>query len=652
VITEVNEYDFGLPGSGILIWHVDERIIAENFEANLVNGDRERRGIDLEEADGAQDIGQVYGLLSPGSGAENGVIEDMFWASNPINMLVNDSSAVVEFTPTTTPNSLSNSGANTGIFITDFSEPAEVMTFSVRENLSQPGFPQFVGATGPLTNSPTVADLDQDGKQEIIWASNEDTKVFVWNSDGSKFVANDQNAQVPQLNGDIKTFPLALFAEPDGTFAYPPVVARFNGQDLVLVVVTDRVIAIYAPEDQDQDGRGDVIFVRRNLQGFTAPPMVVNTDPNQVLVGTEAGAIVSYTDQASTTLVTLGSGSIVGLAVFSTDAVAFATSSGMIGVLSLNGNLLWQSTTEGAISVPPVVADLDRDGRLDVVVLTETGELSAFDAAGEHLGGFPEMVGVERPSHMALGDVNGDGFLEIHFYAHGELYAFNHIGSLIDNFPIRTFSDPTSNLSSPILADLSGDGLPEIIIGSVLNQVAAYEASGKAARGFPLSVGAGVNSTAAVSDLNNDGDLDIAAVSDDGFLYAWDLQTNFTPATIAWGGFLRDAGHSNANLEIIGAPPSSGKLMPANLVYNYPNPTEGNRTTIRYLLNRPAEVAIKIYDMAGELVDELAGPGFGQAENEIDWRTDNIESGVYLARVEARTETDSDIVIFKIAVVK
>ena len=92
--------------------------------------------------------------------------------------------------------------------------------------------------------------------------------------------------------------------------------------------------------------------------------------------------------------------------------------------------------------------------------------------------------------------------------------------------------------------------------------------------------------------------------------------------------------------------------MPANLVYNYPNPTEGNRTTIRYLLNSSADVRIKIYDLAGDLVDEFLGPGFGQVENEVDWQLDDIQSGVYLARVEATNEGIRDVAIFKIAVVK
>ncbi|HSG88270.1 MAG TPA: hypothetical protein VLA56_03605, partial [Pseudomonadales bacterium] len=45
-------------GSGLYIWHVDERIIADAVLSgqNVVNSDRARRGVDVEEADGIQDL--------------------------------------------------------------------------------------------------------------------------------------------------------------------------------------------------------------------------------------------------------------------------------------------------------------------------------------------------------------------------------------------------------------------------------------------------------------------------------------------------------------------------------------------------------------------------------------------------------------------
>ncbi len=93
-------------------------------------------------------------------------------------------------------------------------------------------------------------------------------------------------------------------------------------------------------------------------------------------------------------------------------------------------------------------------------------------------------------------------------------------------------------------------------------------------------------------------------------------------------------------------------LMPRHLVYNYPNPTEGNFTTIRYRLEQPAQVWIRIFDLVGELVDEFAGPGEPQTENEKRWDLTGVESGVYFCRVRAKGDGWERAATIKIAVVK
>lgn len=64
------------------------------------------------------------------------------------------------------------------------------------------------------------------------------------------------------------------------------------------------------------------------------------------------------------------------------------------------------------------------------------------------------------------------------------------------------------------------------------------------------------------------------------------------------------------------------------IVYNYPNPARGNWTTFRWYLDRPAEVSIRIFDLSGDLVDELniaTKPGY----NEVRWDLSDISPGVY-----------------------
>ncbi len=301
-----------------------------------------------------------------------------------------------------------------------------------------------------------------------------------------------------------------------------------------------------------------------------------------------------------------------------------------------------------------MIGDLDQNGNPNFLGITEEGEIYVFDESGANAPGFPKSTHRGQVSQIALGDIDNDGFLEIVVNAESKIYAFNHVGSLENHFPVELRANETDETiySSPILVDLDNDGTQEIIVGSSPNQLAAFHITGHPVASFPLSTGKTVNSTPFLADLENDGDLDLAAASDDGFLYVWDLPNTFDPDNIAWGGLFNDSKHSNANLLSLPAPSPGSQLMPTNLVYNYPNPTEGNATTIRYTLNSAAQVKIKIYDLAGELVDELSGTGFSQAENEVVWTLTDVESGVYLARVEAEGDSNKGAAIIKIAVVK
>ena len=81
VVLEADDYDVDIPGSGLLIWHIDERIIAAGLRNYCVNADPYMRGVDLEEADGSQDIGESFPGLLPGVlSPENGLEWDAFYA--------------------------------------------------------------------------------------------------------------------------------------------------------------------------------------------------------------------------------------------------------------------------------------------------------------------------------------------------------------------------------------------------------------------------------------------------------------------------------------------------------------------------------------------------------------------------------------------
>jgi hypothetical protein len=73
---------------------------------------------------------------------------------------------------------------------------------------------------------------------------------------------------------------------------------------------------------------------------------------------------------------------------------------------------------------------------------------------------------------------------------------------------------------------------------------------------------------------------------------------------------------------------------------------------IRYYLNEAARVEIKVFNTAGDLVREFSQDGQAAVENEYVWDLENIATGLYFVRVEAKGSSGSGFKLCKFAVIK
>ncbi len=125
VVTDVDEFDWALPGNGIVIWHIDQNVIDAKISSNKINTDKFNRGVDVEEADGIQDIGEqfttVFGDVVIGEGGP----EDFWYFDNPADLYEN------RFSKDTRPPAVTNSGANSLITMSGFSEISNTMSFRI-----------------------------------------------------------------------------------------------------------------------------------------------------------------------------------------------------------------------------------------------------------------------------------------------------------------------------------------------------------------------------------------------------------------------------------------------------------------------------------------------------------------------------------------
>jgi hypothetical protein len=166
-----------------------------------------------------------------------------------------------------------------------------------------------------------------------------------------------------------------------------------------------------------------------------------------------------------------------------------------------------------------------------------------------------------------------------------------------------------------------------------------------------LNAGGELKTTPVILDLDRDGDVELVVAGLDQLLYAWSLPLSMQEESwTQWGANSGHTFHLNSRNAVI---QPGQDILPVKKTFCYPNPTQGQSTNIRYTLSQAAEkVSIRIFDMAGELVQELPAPSTGTGDHDVTWSIASVQSGVYLARVEAQAGEKNSVVFIKIAVVK
>ncbi len=656
VITQVDEYDFGLPGSGILIWHIDEEVLRRNLASNRVNADPQHRAVDLEEADGAQDIGQHYGLLSPGSGAEEGVPEDAFWAGNEINRLVNGLPEVA-FTPYTEPNTHSYSGAASHIFVTGFSDLDSIMYFSVRREKGKRGFPVYAGAE--LVGHTLLADVDGDGAEEIL-AATKDARLVCWRGDGTPFAGSAKRIPLVGASRDTvwhsdATFFLANPTEPIRN----PVLSHDGVTPLVIWAAGRSIWALRAPWG---GGMARAIARFDSASWNAGLPLRSWPRPEGTIYSLYPGmnsVRFLWIDRNGSPGVAEGSEIPGGLFDFAAGAQGcFAVDlGGRLHAFDAQLRPRWSAPIpEGPAHL--AVGDLDGDGSPEIVALSQNGAVSVFDETGTLLPGFPTRPVGPCSGFPALGDMDGRGGYEIAFVTdQGSAVVLDRGGLVVPGWPVLLRrpgaplpDDPPSLPTTPILLDLDGDGGAELIAPDGLGGLHALRRDGRTLPGFPLAVSAQVVGVAA-GDIDADGLLELVVAGREGLVYAW--ETDASPAGAHWPQPLAN-GYASGSAERTPAPPEppsgQGTVLVAGSAHCYPNPTAGQMAHIRFTLKCDASIRAEIYDLAGSKVTELRARGRGGLDNELVWDSRDAVPGVYLVRLAARSETAEETAIIKLAV--
>lgn len=652
VISKIDEYDFAIPGSGILIWHIDDRIIEANYLENQVNADPNRRGVDLEEADGSQDIGQNFGFLSPGSGSELGVADDAFFNGNEIHMLANNTQTV-RFGPESSPSSRSNSGAHTFIVLQEFSDIDTVMTFEFSSSAGYPGFPKRFSEETTVRFAPIVDSQPNNGEKAVFFTPG-DNHIFAWDYLGSPLITRNDSITIESWDGQSQRFEIALLDTIVGIFSHPPVsyAAAATGMPNLFSVANDEQVIAWSTSEIDP-ATG---FAQRIWELQMPAEHLLLWDGDLVVTGQTDLSLVtpegitlwsSQTGQEILSLAaTRNSGGSELLAVMTT---------GAIHLIGPEGNAIETRTL--SLPGPPdrgqIISGYFSKRLEPDLVLSSGSSIYAFSLNLEEVQGFPIDLGESIIHWPVLTDIDRDGFGEIVLTTRSDLWGFNHNGTRSDGFPLKfngPFGDEQKNQGFPLVLNTESDRY--IFMKNAINDILMVSSGGVLRQDFTFSGGGATPAPhLTMADIDGDGIIEIIDANSDGFMNVRRIDLGAWQPAGSWLQSRFDASASafNPAVPADGPAPASDLLVYA---YNYPNPTEGGETRFRFFLSRDAQIAISVYDQAGDAVANLETMGLGSSENEIVWSLQDISSGVYLARFEANDGSSQAVKIVKVAVVK
>ena len=200
-------------------------------------------------------------------------------------------------------------------------------------------------------------------------------------------------------------------------------------------------------------------------------------------------------------------------------------------------------TMSGGATKTPVLADLNGDGVYEIIVEERdypTGFVGVYKGDGTSYPGFPVEMGEIPGSAVAVGDINGDNIPEIVAESYYNVYVYDNMGNLMEGFPYSPGSGRVFSYSSPVLADMDGDGNREILVGdhsinSGNGAVHVIHHDGTVMEGWPKTVSYWIYGPPAIGDIDGDGNLDVAvgdqvlSGSPADKVYVWDKDGNLLP---------------------------------------------------------------------------------------------------------------------------
>ncbi len=621
------EWDFYLPGygtsdtdgSGILIWHIDENIIDakfdSDFEINQINADAEHKGVDLEEADGTQQLdhpyNNIYAWGSPFDSyrAEN---NDYFGKRIHNGEFVN-------------PTAESYYGG-IQLEIHSISAADSLMTFSVNFewslNASYLGENPFPAA---------VYDCDEDNENEIFY---------------------------PMLNGDLYTWKDSLLIETHtiDTLANFYAIDKKNSKILIPYKVSNSA-KLFVPDVLDE------FYINMS---WAAPIMINPTDETQnkyflALNSETNGELIIYNEALTDSSTIIIPNKIATNMMWKENIVYLITENwNLVKYDLLTENLenidLEISEPKPQIRSASLITDFISENE-DIVLISDSLVYCYEAISGDLAAGFPIDPELNTLALPSFADLDNNGKLEILLGGENDFAVISHNGKI--QKPNQSLANPDSiKIAAGVIAyDIDDDGQLEILGNMSGNRFCIWENINnndfELKQNYPVTFGERSMNFPIIADYSDIG-INAFIPSNNGTIYKISYPELAQIEENIWNVEYANLQRTASILMEIEQPPIENEAVfnSAN-TYIYPNPLSKTfskaidhqnelaemTAILRIETFQDCQVKIKIFDIALNRIFQKNIQCEKNVAEKISIDASRFSSGVYFVILNADGET-------------
>ena len=379
-------------------------------------------------------------------------------------------------------------------------------------------------ATGACTScspqSVIASDIDQDGDEDIVVASQFDDRIM--------FYRNDESGFTPIVVTDNATVARGVHADDVDGDGDTDLLAALNGRP-----GDDGGIVWYENDGQPESGSwpAHTIGTFSGMQSVSSADVDGDGDTDVLgasVSGSGGGSVVWFENDGTpkegtwTThdIATLDNANGVSTADFDQDGNTDVVAAGADVVAYENDGTPrdggWKATIIDTESSKDVAAvDLDDDGQSDV--LSASAEITWYEGDGS--GNFPQRHQISSNTadnkSVFADDLDDDGDIDVLSAEDEEVHAFISNGADLPSFDERTVATMNGvEFKSVYAADVDGDNIADALsASSVNNLVAWYPGEGDGGFGEPTRIGEKITlnkpQDVDVTDLDSDGNVDV-----------------------------------------------------------------------------------------------------------------------------------------------